>query len=188
MPEVSLVSILDADQEGFLRSDRSLIQTIGRAARHANGMAVLYADRITGSMQRAIDETDRRRKMQDEHNRANNIVPRGVVKSIQDIRFITRVADARIEQRPAAETQTPRQKAAAAGRSKEDLQVLVKELEVAMREAATALDFEAAARLRDQLFEVRTALGDKPAQARGADAVARRAPGTAPMRPAGRRR
>jgi excinuclease ABC subunit B len=85
MPEVSLVAILDADKEGFLRSERSLIQTIGRAARNLNGRAILYAEKITGSMQRAMDETDRRRAKQIEHNRINNIVPKGVIKSVQDI-------------------------------------------------------------------------------------------------------
>jgi excinuclease ABC subunit B len=95
MPEVSLVAILDADQEGFLRSDRSLIQTIGRAARHMNGLAILYADRVTGSMERAIGETDRRRAIQRDFNTANGITPRGVMKSVDEVRFITRVADAR---------------------------------------------------------------------------------------------
>ncbi len=187
MPEVSLVAILDADQEGFLRSDRSLIQTIGRAARHMNGMAILYADRITGSMQRAIDETTRRRSIQREHNEAHGIVPAGVVKSVDEVRFITRVADARMEH---AEHQ-PTTKAIAGertARSREELETLVGELETAMREAATALDFEAAARLRDQLFEVRTALGDRPAQARGEKVAAKRPPGSAPPRRAGGRR
>ncbi len=180
MPEVSLVAILDADQEGFLRSDRSLIQTIGRAARHMNGMAVLYADRITGSMQRAMDETDRRRAIQRDHNTLHGITPHGVVKSIDEVRFITRVADARMEH---AEGQLPATRAVGGertARSREDLLTLVQELEGAMREAATALDFEAAARLRDQLFEVRTALGEKPQQARGESAAARRPPGSAP--------
>ena len=160
MPEVSLVAILDADQEGFLRSDRSLIQTIGRAARHLNGRAILYADRITGSMQRAIGETDRRRTIQREHNEKHGITPHGVLKSIDDVRLITRVADARTAHEPIAPA-TKRLGAESAPRSREDLQTLVGELEVAMREAAIALDFEAAARLRDQLFEVRTALGEK---------------------------
>jgi excinuclease ABC subunit B len=187
MPEVSLVAILDADQEGFLRSDRSLIQTIGRAARNLNGMAILYADRITGSMQRAIDETDRRRAMQREFNAAHGIVPKGVTKSVDEVRFITRVADARDER----EGQAPAPKKLAsesAPRSREELETLVGELEVAMREAATALDFEAAARLRDQLFEVRTALGQAPAQARGNAAAPKRPPGSAPMRRGGGRR
>ena len=187
MPEVSLVAILDADQEGFLRSDRSLIQTIGRAARHLNGRAILYADRITGSMQRAIDETDRRRTIQREHNEKHGITPHGVLKSIDDVRLITRVADARTPHQVATPA-TKRLGAESAPRSREDLQTLVGELEVAMREAAIALDFEAAARLRDQLFEVRTALGEKPEQARGNTAAPKRPPGSAPMRRAGGKR
>jgi len=188
MPEVSLVAILDADQEGFLRSDRSLIQTIGRAARHMSGTAILYADRITGSMQRAIDETDRRRTIQRDHNTEHGITPRGVTKSVDEVRFITRVADARIEKEGATAPAPRALGGERAARSREDLQTLVGELETAMREAATALDFEAAARLRDQLFEVRTALGEKPAQARGEAKAAKRPPGSAPMRrPGGRR-
>jgi excinuclease ABC subunit B len=187
MPEVSLVAILDADQEGFLRSDRSLIQTIGRAARHMNGRAILYADRITGSMQRAIDETDRRRNIQREHNTVHGITPTGVVKSVDEVRFITRVADARMEHADVV----PATKAIGGertARSREDLETLVGELETAMREAAVALDFEAAARLRDQLFEVRTALGERPAQARGERVAPKRPPGSAPnRRPGGRR-
>jgi len=181
MPEVSLVAILDADQEGFLRSDRSLIQTIGRAARHLNGLAILYGDRITGSMQRAIEETDRRRTIQHAHNLEHGITPQGVIKSVEEVRFITRVADARVEREgeaPAPKRLPSESKA----RSRDELQVLVSELEIAMREAATALDFEAAARLRDQLFEVRTALGEAPAQARGNAQAPKRPPGSAPMR------
>src|SRR3954464_6931275 len=94
LPEVSLVAILDADQEGFLRSDRSLVQTIGRAARNVNGRAIFYADRITGSMQRCIDETNRRREIQVAHNIEHNITPTSVTKSVDQVRFITRVADA----------------------------------------------------------------------------------------------
>src|SRR5690348_16338137 len=97
MPEVSLVAILDADQEGFLRSDRSLIQTVGRAARHVSGRAIFYADRITGSMQRCMDETSRRRTTQVAYNAEHGIVPQGVTKSIDQVKFITRVADARTE-------------------------------------------------------------------------------------------
>ncbi len=187
MPEVSLVAILDADQEGFLRSDRALIQTIGRAARHISGMAILYADRITGSMERAIGETDRRRAIQREHNTTHGIVPHGVIKSVDEVRFITRVADARTEREGVAPA-TRALGGERAARSREDLETLVGELEIAMRVAATALDFEAAARLRDQLFEVRTALGEKPAQARGESKAAKRPPGSAPLRrPGGRR-
>ncbi len=179
MPEVSLVAILDADQEGFLRSDRSLIQTIGRAARNLNGMAILYADRMTGSMQRAIEETDRRRAMQRDFNTEHGIVPKGVTKSVDEVRFITRVADAREEreERGPAPRKLPSE---SAPRSRAELETLVGELEIAMREAATALDFEAAARLRDQLFEVRTALGQKPAEARGNAQAPKRPPGSAP--------
>ena len=97
LPEVSLVAILDADQEGFLRSDRSLIQTVGRAARHVNGRAIFYADRITGSMQRALDEMDRRRDIQQRHNEEHGITPRSIVKSMEEVRLSTHVADARTE-------------------------------------------------------------------------------------------
>ena len=158
MPEVSLVAVLDADQEGFLRSDRSLVQTIGRAARNVSGRAILYADRTTGSMERAMGETDRRRAIQAAHNEEFGITPRGVIKSVSDVRLITRVADAREPKEgkgdKAAAVKTP-----TGTRSREELEAWVVELEAAMREAATALDFETAARLRDELFEVRTLLG-----------------------------
>ncbi|MEK0430627.1 MAG: hypothetical protein RL139_431 [Gemmatimonadota bacterium] len=165
LPEVSLVAILDADQEGFLRSDRSLIQTVGRAARHVDGRAIFYADRITGSMQRCLDETARRRAKQEEHNRAHGITPAGVVKSTDQVRIVTRVADARegTEAREAAGRRTKKQqKVAEAQRSygTRDLGALVAQLEAEMRAAATQLDFEAAARLRDELFELKAAMGE----------------------------
>ncbi|MBK9406815.1 MAG: excinuclease ABC subunit UvrB [Gemmatimonadaceae bacterium] len=151
MPEVSLVAILDADQEGFLRSDRSLIQTVGRAARHVNGRAIFYADRITDSMTRCMGETGRRRQLQVAFNTANGIVPRGVVKSVDEVRFITRVADAREEKdgkvRKVAE--------AKATYSASELDEMITRLEQDMRVAAEELDFEAAARLRDEVFELR---------------------------------
>jgi excinuclease ABC subunit B len=160
MPEVSLVAILDADQEGFLRSDRSLIQTVGRAARHLNGKAIFYADRITGSMQRCMDETARRREIQRAHNIEHNITPTSVSKSVADVRFVTRVADARME-RDAEKPKRGRKVAETAAPSYEHVEpeTLVKMLEDQMREAAVALDFEAAARLRDQLFEVKARMG-----------------------------
>jgi len=150
MPEVSLVAILDADQEGFLRSDRSLIQTVGRAARHISGRAILYADRVTGSMQRAIDETTRRRTLQTAYNVEHGITPRSVSKSIDQVRLITRVADARIERAPARPAATPYV-------PEGDVAALIARLEKEMKEAAAALDFETAARLRDELFDVRAA-------------------------------
>jgi excinuclease ABC subunit B len=148
LPEVSLVAILDADKEGFLRSETSLIQTIGRAARNAQGKAVMYADRITGSMQRAIGETDRRRQVQAEYNAEHDIVPRTIVKSVEQIRFTTSVADARV-----AESPGPGGRYAGV-----DPAELAHQLENEMKEAAQGLDFERAARLRDELFEVRAAM------------------------------
>jgi excinuclease ABC subunit B len=153
MPEVSLVAILDADQEGFLRSDRSLIQTVGRAARHLSGRAIFYADRMTDSMRRCIDETNRRRERQVEYNAAHGITPRSVVKSVDEVRFITRVADARLEK----EEREKLRRVAEPGTqyTVADLEAMIERLEKEMREAAAELDFEAAARLRDEVFELR---------------------------------
>jgi excinuclease ABC subunit B len=153
MPEVSLVAILDADQEGFLRSDRSLIQTTGRAARHVRGRAIFYADKMTDSMKRCIEETSRRREIQVAFNTEHGITPRGVSKSVDEVRFITRVADARTEKeererlRKVAETTTTYNPA--------QLDEMIRQLEEEMRAAAEELDFEAAARLRDEVFELR---------------------------------
>ena len=148
LPEVALVAILDADQEGFLRSDRSLIQTVGRAARHESGRAVLYADRVTGSMERAISEMNRRRGLQEAHNEEHGITPTSIHKSVDQVRLVTRVADAR----------APRPEPAPA-RGSESLSraQMVEVMEQQMREAAAELDFELAAQLRDQLFELRAA-------------------------------
>src|SRR3954463_2854298 len=149
LPEVSLVAILDADQEGFLRSDRSLIQTVGRAARHSEGTAIFYADRITGSMQRCLDETNRRREIQIAHNTQFNITPTTLSKSVDQVRFITRVADAR------GEREEKRVAEPARGYSAMDVGQLEKMLEDQMKEAAKAMDFELGAQLRAQLFELR---------------------------------
>ena len=149
LPEVSLVAILDADQEGFLRSDRSLIQTVGRAARHVHGRAIFYADRITGSMQRCIEETARRREVQTAFNREHQIIPVSVSKSVDQVRFITRVADARTEREEKRVAEPAR------GYAVMEVESLEKLLEEQMREAAAAMDFELAAQLRDQLFELR---------------------------------
>ena len=155
LPEVSLVAILDADQEGFLRSDRSLIQTVGRAARHLEGRGILYADRITGSMERALKEMDRRRTIQEAHNLEHGITPRSIVKSLEEVRLSTNVADARTEKVAPIEAGSlvrqdlhdPAQRATA-----------IAALEQQMREAAANLEFELAALLRDQVNDLR-ALG-----------------------------
>jgi excinuclease ABC subunit B len=149
LPEVSLVAILDADQEGFLRSDRSLIQTVGRAARHVHGRAIFYADRMTGSMQRCIEETGRRREIQRAHNEQHDITPTSVSKSIAEVRFSTRVADARTEREETKVAEPAR------GYAVMETESLEKMLDQQMREAAAAMDFELAAQLRDQLFELR---------------------------------
>jgi len=147
LPEVSLVAILDADQEGFLRSDRSLIQTVGRAARHLHGRAILYADRVTGSMQRALDEMSRRRQAQLEHNARYGITPRSIVKSVDQVRFATRFADAKTVKPVEAGFHRPT--------DAKERDALIKLLESQMQAAAEELDFELAAVLRDQILELR---------------------------------
>jgi excinuclease ABC subunit B len=153
LPEVSLVAILDADQEGFLRSDRSLIQTVGRAARNVAGTAIFYADRMTGSMQRCIEETKRRRELQVAYNHEHGITPVSIAKSIDQVRFTTRVADARTPEREDRARRVAEPVPTYA--SEMDAAALIEMLEKEMKEAAANLDFEGAARLRDQLFEIR---------------------------------
>ena len=168
LPEVSLVAILDADQEGFLRSDRSLVQTIGRAARHVNGRAVMYADRLTGSMQRALDEMTRRREIQQRFNAEHGITPRSIIKSMDEVRLSTHVADARTERpEPRLAMQDRVDLRDPARRS-----ALIQSLERQMREAAANLEFELAAMLRDQLNELK-AMG-APDVKRGAPPKLRR--------------
>jgi len=150
LPEVSLVAILDADKEGFLRSERSLIQTIGRAARHINGRAILYAEKITDSMKAAIDETERRRHKQIAHNLAQGITPKSVVKRIRDM------IDGVVSDKAAKdELQAAKAAAEVEGMSEKDLGKRIKLLEKQMLEHARNLDFEKAARLRDQLALLR---------------------------------
>jgi excinuclease ABC subunit B len=150
MPEVSLVAILDADKEGFLRSERSLIQTIGRAARNINGRAILYAAKITGSMRKAIDETDRRRAKQHQYNLDNNITPRGVRRNISDVMDLdggkTRAAAALKAAEPASEYETLTTK---------QIDVKVQELETQMFNHAQNLEFELAASVRDKIKQLR---------------------------------
>ena len=161
LPEVSLVAILDADKEGFLRDERSLIQTIGRAARNVNGTAIMYADRMTGSMQRCLQETDRRREIQRQYNTEHGITPQTIVKSIEELMLTTRVADAR-ESVPARMARVAEPKAKYA--DEVNLEEWAKILEQQMRDASARLDFERAALLRDELLEIRVKLG-QPAEA-----------------------
>jgi excinuclease ABC subunit B len=143
LPEVSLVAILDADKEGFLRSEGSLIQTMGRASRHIDGHVIMYADVTTGSMARAIEETQRRHRVQEVYNREHNITPQGIRKAIRDITERVRMV---------AETRTPYLDAPVA---KGDIACLIKELESQMKAAARNLEFEKAALLRDRITELR---------------------------------
>ena len=168
LPEVSLVAVLDADKEGFLRNEGSMVQTIGRAARHVNSHAILYADRITDSMRRAMDETHRRREAQREFNEANNITPVGITKEIRDIAadVANQVRD-EFEQRMVAED-GPEYDSGLGATIPEDMtpdQIarMISELESRMKQAARDLEFEKAAALRDQIVELRrdqAALGE----------------------------
>lgn len=153
IPEVSLVAILDADKEGFLRSERSLIQTIGRAARNLHGKAILYADRITESMQKAIGETERRRTKQLQHNAAANITPRSVVKQVKDL--IDGVYSEKANKEAARLQQSTRPSVAQAHLSEKELALEIKRLEKQMFEHARNLEFEQAAGLRDQLARLK---------------------------------
>jgi len=147
IPEVSLVAILDADKEGFLRSERSLIQTIGRAARNANGHVIMYADHVTDSMKKAIDETQRRRALQMAYNEEHGITPQTIIKKIPDVIRATQVAE---EEESYVTKATKGKKLTKAEREQ-----LLASLEVEMKEAAKALDFERAAELRDTIFELK---------------------------------
>lgn len=153
LPEVSLIAILDADKEGFLRSDTAMIQTIGRAARNEHGRVIMYADRITDSMHRAIDETNRRREKQQAYNEEHHITPKTVYKEQRHLIKLTRVAD---DEAAAEYGSKPLKK-----QSKKELESLSCDLERRMQEAAKALDFEAAAELRDQLILAKGKLGQK---------------------------
>ena len=137
IPEVSLVAILDADKQGFLRSERSLIQTIGRAARNANGKVIMYADTISDSMDLAIKETERRRNIQEKYNQEHNIVPKTIIKEIRDI--ISNIDTTKEEKKL----------------TKKDKENMIIKIEKEMQEAAKNLDFERATELRDILFELK---------------------------------
>ena len=158
MPEVSLVAILDADKEGFLRSERSLIQTIGRAARNLHGKAILYADRMTGSMQRAIDETERRRNKQLAFNEAHGIVPRGITKSVTDILEGAVVPGSRSGKRRKLKAAEEGADYAATPRSAAEISKRIAQLEEQMYRHARDLEFESAAQVRDQIHQLREQL------------------------------
>lgn len=164
LPEVSLVAILDADKEGFLRNQRSLVQTIGRAARNVNGKVIMYADKITDSMRAAIDETDRRRARQEAYNEANGIIPRSVTKSTGEILKQTKVADSK--KAPQKFYVEPEQESLAADpvtsyMSKEDLTKLADRTRKSMERAAKEMDFMEAARLRDEYLAVQKLIEEK---------------------------
>ena len=142
LPEVSLVAILDADKEGFLRSETSLIQTIGRAARNAEGLVIMYADTITPSMDAAISETERRRKIQDDYNKAHGIVPKTIVKGVREVLEVSYAA-----QESGGKKGTKL--------SAKDREAEIARLEKEMKEASKMLEFEYAAVLRDRIIELR---------------------------------
>ena len=154
LPEVSLVAILDADKEGFLRSGTALIQTIGRAARHVNGRVLMYADRVTDSMKRAIDETERRRNKQIAYNKEHGIEPVSIKKEIRDLTD-------QVASRALAEEGAEYRAFNPADLPKDELHRIIKELEKQMRHAAEALEFEKAASIRDQIFDMREVLAEK---------------------------
>ena len=139
IPEVSLVAILDADKEGFLRSETSLIQTMGRAARNDHGKVIMYADNMTGSMQRAIDETMRRRKIQSEYNEKHGIIPKTIKKDVAELLEISKDASAVKKEKL----------------TKQEREEMIRKLERDMREASKMLEFEYAAMLRDRIIELR---------------------------------
>ena len=150
IPEITLVAILDADKEGFLRSETSLIQTIGRAARNAEGHVIMYADTITDSMQMAIDETKRRREIQMKYNEEHGITPQTIQKSVRDLISISKKVAAeemRMEKDPES-------------MSAKELDKLIKDMTKQMRKAAAELNFEAAAELRDKLVDLKKMLND----------------------------
>ena len=146
IPEISRVAIIDADKEGFLRSETSLIQTIGRAARNSEGHVIMYADTITRSMQAAMDETARRREIQEAYNKEHGITPKTIEKAVRDLISITKKVD----------PDEVKWKKDPESMSAKELRELIAQTEIAMRKAAADLDFEKAAMLRDELFELKS--------------------------------
>ena len=150
IPEITLVAILDADKEGFLRSETSLIQTIGRAARNSEGHVVMYADVMTDSMRNAIEETNRRREIQEAYNKEHGITPKTIQKSVRDLISISKkVAAQELKMEKDPESM-----------SRKELEKLVRDLEKQMKKAAAELNFEVAAELRDKLIDLKKMLND----------------------------
>jgi excinuclease ABC subunit B len=164
LPEVSLVCILDADKEGFLRNQRSLVQTIGRAARNVNGKVIMYADKTTDSMRQAIDETNRRRKIQQDYNLANGITPQTIIRSKESILGQTKVADSKKSMKRYYIEDEEKSMAAdpvVAYLSKDDLTKLLERTKKAMEKAAKELEFMEAARLRDEYLALQKLVEEK---------------------------
>ncbi len=155
VPEVSLVAILDADKEGFLRSERSLVQTIGRAARNANGRVIMYADKITDSMQKAIDETNRRRAIQEAYNKEHGIVPQALNKKVGELLDIGQGANQKAKSKQRGKTAAEPTALYNAPKSAKEFQQQIKKLEQQMYKFAQDLEFEKAAAVRDQLHQLR---------------------------------
>ena len=150
IPEITLVAILDADKEGFLRSETSLIQTIGRAARNSEGHVIMYADKITDSMRNAINETERRRKIQQEYNKEHNITPTTIQKSVRDLISVSKkVAQEELNFKKDPESM-----------NREELEKLIADIQKKMKKAASDLNFEAAAEYRDQMIQLKKMLED----------------------------
>ena len=160
LPEVSLIAILDADKEGFLRSDTAMIQTIGRAARNAHGRVIMYADVMTGSMKRAIDETNRRRQIQDAYNKEHGITPKTIQKKVVELIKLTKVAEEDTTKTYSAKTLKKL--------SGHSIEKQAQELEKKMRDAAKHLDFERAAEYRDRIILLKGELGKRKGETRGA--------------------
>jgi len=160
LPEVSLVAILDADKEGFLRSEKALLQTAGRTARNVNGLVIMYADKITDSMRKVIDETARRRKIQEEYNKANNIEPKTIYKTYEEIMSSTIVADSKVKYDPKRKSSETSSGISVATKpllnkiNKEQRKELIEQLRKEMINAAKDLEFERAAELRDEIQRI----------------------------------
>ena len=158
LPEVSLVAIIDADKEGFLRSERSLMQTAGRTARNVNGIVIMYADKITNSMKKTIDETNRRRKLQKKYNKKNNITPETVYKTMEEILSSTSLADMKKKEKVETYSFSKVAEPILKYMDNEQKQDLIDQITIQMKEAAKDFEFEKAASLRDEIDRLKKTL------------------------------